>query len=165
MEETPDRIEKQVQLRAPRGRVWRAISDSRRFGTWFGAEFDAPFVQGTRVPGRIVPTRVDTEVAKLQEPHAGVAFEISIERVEAERLLSFRWHPFGVDPKGGFGEDSSTLVTFELEDAEGGTLLKLTESGFSKIPLAIRAEAFKGNEGGWTHQMVLIEKYLQGHDG
>lgn len=165
MNEVQDRIEKQIHLRAPRSRVWRAISDSQRFGTWFGAEFDGPFIAGQRVSGRIVPTKVDPEVAKLQEAYAGTPFSVSVERVEPERLLSFRWHPNGVDPKSGFEEENSTLVTFELEERDSGTLLRLTESGFSKLPLAIRATAFKDNDGGWTHQMTMIEKYLQSHDG
>ncbi|HYZ21211.1 MAG TPA: vanillate O-demethylase oxidoreductase VanB, partial [Rhodopila sp.] len=68
---TPDRIEKHITLRAPLERVWRAIADSAQFGTWFGVAFDGPFVAGAELTGRIVPTRVDPEVARLQQPHAG----------------------------------------------------------------------------------------------
>ena len=42
-----DRIEKHVVLRAPLDRVWRAVSDSREFGLWFGVRVDGPFVAGT----------------------------------------------------------------------------------------------------------------------
>lgn len=155
MSNTPDRIEKTTILRAPRGRVWRAISDSREFGTWFGVELDGPFVAGGRVTGRIVPTRVDAEIAKAQEPYTGTPFECTVERVEPMRLLSFRWQP-GVD----LADEPPTLVTFELEDADGGTKLTITESGFDRISLERRAKAFKENEGGWTAQLMLIEKYL-----
>lgn len=163
METVPDRIEKKILLRAPRARVWRALTDSAQFGTWFGAEFEGPFTAGARVKGKIVPTRVDPEVAKLQEPMAGVPFEVIVETVEPETTFAFRWHPDGVDVKKGTPEELTTLVTFELEETSDGTLVRLTESGFSNIPLEKRATAFTSNEGGWTHQMKLIEKYLQTH--
>jgi hypothetical protein len=54
-----------------------------------------------------------------------------------------------------------TLITFELEQKEQGILLTITESGFDKIPLHRRAEAFKANEGGWQKQTELIKKYLE----
>ena len=163
MSNVSDRIEKKITLRAPVERVWRAISDARAFGTWFGVEFDGPFVAGARMKGRIVPTKVDPEVAKLQEPHTGKSFEFTIDRIEPERLFSFRWHPFAIDPAVDYSKEPATLVVFELRAAEGGTLLTVTESGFDRIPLERRAKAFAANEGGWEHQTRLIEKYLLGH--
>jgi uncharacterized protein YndB with AHSA1/START domain len=158
----PDKIEKQVILRAPLARVWRALSDAREFGVWFGAEFDAPFRTGTRVTGRIRPTQVDPEVARLQAPHDGTPLEITIERIEPERLFSFRWRP-GVESISVDGEELTTLVVFELREVDGGTQLRITESGFDRIPLAQRAKAFTENEGGWQHQSELIAKYLLRH--
>lgn len=158
---TGDQIEKQITLRAPIDRVWAALSDAGEFGAWFGAEFDAPFVPGARVTGRIRPTTVDPEVAKMQAPLAGTPFFVLVERVEPPRLLSFRWQP-GIDPPAQ-GEDLTTLVVFELAEAEEGTLLRIVESGFDRIPLAQRAKAFSENESGWEHQCRLIAKYLQSH--
>jgi uncharacterized protein YndB with AHSA1/START domain len=157
---TTDRIEKKIVLNAPIDRVWRAISDAKEFGSWFGMAFDGPFVQGNRMTGKIVPTTVDAEVAKLQKPHEGKAFEITIDRIEPMRRLSFRWHPFAIDPSVDYSKEATTLVTFELEEVSGGTQLTITESGFDKIPLARRAEAFEANEGGWQKQTELIAKYL-----
>lgn len=155
-----DRIVKSVLLRASRERVWRAISDSKQFGSWFGVEFDSPFVAGASIVGKIVPTTVDAEVAKTQEPYKGFRFEFAIDRVEPMRLFSFRWHPFAVDSGVDYSKEPSTLVAFQLEDAAGGTMLTVIESGFDQIPLERRAKAFAANEGGWTAQMKLIEKYL-----
>ncbi len=155
-----NRIEKQVMLRAPLRRVWRAVSDARQFGAWFGVGFDGPFVTGVRMVGKVVPTQVDEEVAKLQKPYEGAAFEVTVDRVEPERLFSFRWHPFAVDPAVDYSSEPTTLVVFELQEVEGGTLLTISESGFDTLPLARRAQAFTANEGGWTHQAKLIEKYL-----
>lgn len=162
MSTTPDCIEKKITLRAPQARVWRAISDARQFGTWFGVIFDGPFVAGARMVGKITPTKVDPEVAKLQEPHEGKAFEVTIDRIEPEHLFSFRWHPFAVDPNVDYSKEPATLVVFELKEAPGGTHLTITESGFDGIPLARRAQAFTSNQGGWDHQAKLIEKYLLG---
>lgn len=163
MSTVTNRIEKQILLRAPRERVWRAVSDSREFGSWFGLAIDGPFVPGSRITGRIAPTTVDPQVAKLQKPHAGTVFELWIERIEPLRLFSFRWHPYAVESGIDYSKEETTLVVFELAEAAGGTLLTISESGFDRIPLARRAKAFAANEGGWSHQVRLIEKYLALH--
>jgi uncharacterized protein YndB with AHSA1/START domain len=159
----PDRIEKEMLLRAPRERVWRAISDAGEFGTWFGVEFDGPFVPGKPLRGRITPTKVDPEVAATQKAYEGALFEIVVDRVEPMRIFSFRWHPFAIDTTVDYSKEPTTLVVFELHDAAGGTRLTLTESGFDQVTLARRARAFTANDGGWTAQMKLIARYV-GHD-
>jgi uncharacterized protein YndB with AHSA1/START domain len=155
-----DRIEKKVLLRAPRERVWHAISDAKQFGSWFGVAFDGPFVPQKRMIGKMVGTTVDAEVAKRQKTHEGVAFEFTVDRIEPQRLFSFRWHPFALDHGVDYSKEQATVVTFVLEDAAGGTMLTVTESGFDRIPLERRAKAFAANEQGWAAQMKLIEKYL-----
>jgi uncharacterized protein YndB with AHSA1/START domain len=155
-----DRIEKKVLLRAPRERVWRAISDARQFGSWFGIKFDGPFVAGARTIGKMVPTTVDLEAARRQKQYEGFKFEFAIDRIEPQRLFSFRWHPFAVEPGVDYSKEQPTLVTFELEEEAGGTMLTVSESGFDRIPLERRAKAFAANEQGWAAQLKLIEKYL-----
>jgi uncharacterized protein YndB with AHSA1/START domain len=155
-----DRIEKKVLLRAPRERVWRAISDARQFGSWFGIKFDGPFVAGARTIGKMVPTTVDLEAARRQKQYEGFKFEFAIDRIEPQRLFSFRWHPFAVEPGVDYSKEQPTLVTFELEEEAGGTMLTVSESGFDRIPLERRAKAFAANEQGWAAQLRLIEKYL-----
>ena len=44
-----DRIEKNILIRAPLKRLWRALTDHREFGEWFGIEVAEPFKPGTRV--------------------------------------------------------------------------------------------------------------------
>jgi uncharacterized protein YndB with AHSA1/START domain len=154
-----DRIRKTALLRAPLERVWDAIGDARRFGAWFGASFDGPFVPGARLSARIVPTQVDPHVAKMQEPHAGTTFDVFVERIDPMRLLSFRWHPYAVDTKD-YTAEPTTLVEFELTPVPEGTRLTITESGFDRIPLERRAQAFASNQEGWDHQLVLVGKYL-----
>ncbi|MGA8674193.1 MAG: SRPBCC family protein [Candidatus Acidiferrales bacterium] len=162
---TPDRIEKQVLLRAPRAKVWRALSDSAEFGLWFGMKIAGPFVAGKTVRGTIVPTTVNEEVAKMQKPHEGTTIELQIVAIEPERLFSMRWHPYAIERDVDYAMEPTTLIVFELHDAEGGVLLTVTESGFDQIPLERRAKAFKANDGGWAKQMELINAYVTGNYG
>ncbi|MEW6365947.1 MAG: SRPBCC family protein [Acidobacteriota bacterium] len=155
-----DRIEKEILLRAPRSRVWRALIDSTEFGRWFGMRLDAPFTPGARLQAKIVPTEVDAEVARAQKPYEGTAFEIVIGQIEPERLFSFRWHPFAVEQGVDYSSEPMTLVTFTLEEVEGGILLTVIESGFDQVPLDRRAKAFSANEEGWAMVVRLIEGYL-----
>jgi uncharacterized protein YndB with AHSA1/START domain len=155
-----DRIEKKVLLRAPIARVWRAISDSAEFGSWFGMRLEGPFVAGLTVHGVIVPTTVDPSVAEMQKPYEGFPLDLMIERMEPERLFSFRWHPGPPDRALDYRAQPTTLVTFHLEQQADGVLLTITESGFDNIPLERRAKAFTSNEKGWEKQLELIEGYL-----
>ncbi len=147
---TTDRIEKQILIQAPRERVWRAITDSKEFGTWFQAAFDEPFLPGARIKCRIT-----------YPGYEHVAFDLVVEKMEPERLFSYRWHPNAVDLSMDYSKEPMTLVEFTLDEVEGGTLLKVVESGFDGIPIARRAEALKSNEGGWAGQMKAIENYLR----
>ena len=144
-----DRIEKQAVLKAPRSRVWRAISSAREFGAWFGVKLDGEFMEGAVVLGTItIPG------------YEHLKFEMLVERIEPERLFSYRWHPYAVDPDVDYASEPMTLVEFRLEEAVGGTRLTITESGFDQIPLKRREEAFRMNDGGWTAQMRSIEEYV-----
>jgi uncharacterized protein YndB with AHSA1/START domain len=144
-----DRIEKQIELKAPLSRVWRALTDYREFGEWFRVKLEGPFVEG--------------QVARGQVLHPGyehVVWQAVVQRIEPERLFSFTWHPYAVDPKVDYSTETPTLVEFRLEKSADGTLLKLTESGFDKIPADRRSEAFLRNDNGWTAQMKNIESYV-----
>ncbi|MFI5507381.1 SRPBCC family protein [Mycobacterium sp. NPDC051804] len=155
-----DRIEKEVLLKAPLERVWRAISDADEFGRWFGVRFDGPFVPGTSVIGTITPTTVDADVAKAQQPHAGKADAWHIVAVEPQHRLAFRWHPFGVDDGADSSDEPTTLVEFTLEEMSDGVLLRIVESGFEALPAERRQSAFEGNDEGWSAQTELVRKYL-----
>lgn len=146
-----DRIEKRIVLRAPRSRVWHALTDARSFGEWFGVELAGPIAPGARVSGRIT-----------HEGYEHVPFEITIERMEPERRFAWRWHPHAIDGDVDYSEEPTTLVEFALEEVGGGVQLTIVESGFDGIPLARRATAYRGNDEGWTQQALAIERYLSG---
>lgn len=143
-----DRIEKTVVLHAPRSRVWRALTDAEEFGTWFRVALDGPFRQGATLRGQIT--------------HPGyehVTMEVVVERIEPERLFSYRWHPHAVRPDD-YSAEPTTLVEFRLDEVAGGTRLTVVESGFDQLPPGRRDEAFRANEGGWAEQMQNIERHV-----
>jgi uncharacterized protein YndB with AHSA1/START domain len=155
-----DRIEKKVLLHAPLKRVWAALADSTEFGSWFGMKFDGPFVAGALMRGVIVPTKVNAEVAKAQQKYEGMPVEITIEKMEPERLFSFRWHPYAIERGVDYSKEPTTLIEFVLEERKDGVMLTVTESGFDQIPLARRAKAFTANEEGWGMVLKLMEEYV-----
>ena len=148
--ETADRIEKQIVIRAPRGRVWRAIAEPQGFGEWFRVDMSGVEFR----PGQQVS-------AKMTYPgFEGTPFEMVIDRIEPERLFSFRWHPYGIDPNVDYSGEPMTLIELRLEEVAEGTQLTVTESGFDAIPLARRAEAFRMNEDGWGKQLQNVANYV-----
>jgi uncharacterized protein YndB with AHSA1/START domain len=144
-----DRIEKQIELAATPARVWRALSNAHEFGTWFGAKLEGDFVPGATIRGLLT-------FAGLEH----VTLEMVIERVEKERLLAFRWHPFAIDPAVDYSHEATTLVELRLEPSATGTRLVVTESGFDKLPPERRAKAFEMNAGGWATQLEKIARHV-----
>ena len=144
-----DRIEKKVVLRAPRSRVWRAITNTDEFGSWFLVKLERAFVEGKTTRGKIT--------------HPGyehLTMEMQVERIQPESYFAYRWHPYAIDPAVDYSQEPTTLVEFRLEDADAGTLLTIVESGFDRIPLDRRAEAFRMNDQGWAQQARNIENYV-----
>jgi uncharacterized protein YndB with AHSA1/START domain len=146
-----DRIEKRVTLRAPRSRVWQALSRAEEFGKWFGVKLERDFAEGATVRGKIT-------IKKYED----AMFEMFVERIQPERLFSYRWHPYAIDPKHDYSSEPTTLVEFRLEESEDGkgTELTIVESGFDRLPATRRAEAFRMNEGGWSGQIKNIERHV-----
>jgi uncharacterized protein YndB with AHSA1/START domain len=145
-----NRIEKRIELKAPISRVWRALTDYREFGNWFRVKLDGPFVAGQASHGHIT-----------YPSYEHVEWKAVVQKIEPERLFSFTWHPYAIDPKIDYSEETPTLVEFRLAKTSSGTLLALTESGFDKIPSDRRVEAFRMNDGGWAEQMKNIEKHVE----
>ncbi|KAF0812086.1 hypothetical protein IGB42_03363 [Andreprevotia sp. IGB-42] len=146
-----DRIERSIVINAPRTRVWQALSHAETFGTWFGARLDGQaFAPGQRTRGQISACGFEN-----------VFFDVVIERIEPEHLMSYHWHPFPVDPTVDYEQEHPTHVVFTLRDAPGeATLLKVVESGFDRVPLHRRQEAFRMNNHGWVGQLGNIDRYV-----
>ena len=151
MTENTDRIEKQIILRAPLARVWKALTDTQEFSAWFGVALDGRFAAGQPIRGRIT-------IPGYQH----VTMEITVEKLEPQTYFSWRWHPGAIDPKVDYSKEPTTLVEFRLAEVPEGTRLTVVESGFDRIPAARRAEAFRLNSGGWTAQVENIRRHVSG---
>jgi len=145
-----DRIEKTIEIRAPVSRVWRALTDHEEFGTWFRVRVDGPFLPG--------------EVSRGQLTYPGfehIRWEAVVQKIEPERLFSFTWHPYAIDPEMDYSDEPPTLVEFTLQEIATGTLLRVVESGFDRIPAGRRPEALRMNDGGWSEQVRNIARYVE----
>jgi uncharacterized protein YndB with AHSA1/START domain len=167
-----DRIEKQVTLRAPVSRVWRAISEASEFGRWFGFTLEGDFAPGKQMKGTFAGSldeaalvehqkRLGLVPSKVKLPAAHAVF-CTVERMEPERYFSFRWIPYAVDADADLDGEPTTLVELRLEPVAGGTLLTIVESGFDRVPAHRRERAFRMNQGGWAAQAHNLTKYVDG---
>ena len=147
----PDRIQKTILLRAPRARVWRALTDAEEFGAWFRVKLEGGFAVGQRVRGKIT-----------YPGYEHLTMDVTVERMDDQQLFSFRWHPHAVDPGIDHSAEPTTLVEFRLEEAAEGTLLTVVESGFDRVPPGRRAEAFRANSEGWDIQVQNIRRHVAG---
>ncbi|WP_208108645.1 SRPBCC family protein [Cognatilysobacter terrigena] len=147
---TTDAIERSIIINAPRERVWRALTDTTEFSTWFGASLKGQtFTAGQRVRGPIT--------------HCGyehVNFDVVVERVEPQTVLAYRWHPYPVDPTVDYDAETPTLVTFALSEVPGGTRVTVVESGFDQVPPERRLEAFRMNDRGWAAQLENLARHV-----
>jgi uncharacterized protein YndB with AHSA1/START domain len=144
-----DRIEKGIELKAPVARVWRALTDYREFGDRFRVKLEEPFA-----PGRIARGRV------AYPGYEHLVWEATVQKMEPERLFSFTWRPYAIDPNKDYSQEEPTLVEFMLEETPGGTLLRIVESGFDNVPADRRAEAFRMNDSGWSTQIHNIARHV-----
>jgi uncharacterized protein YndB with AHSA1/START domain len=83
-----DRIEKRIELKAPISRVWRALTDYQEFGEWFRVKIDGPFAPGQITHGQIT-----------YPGYEHLRWEAIVQKMEHERLFSFTWHPYAINPK------------------------------------------------------------------
>lgn len=146
---TTDRIEKRMELKAPRSRVWRALASTREFREWFGMDLEGEFTEGATLKGSPSNPR-----------YAHMKVEFRVERMDPERYFAYRWHPYPNDPAVDYSKEPMTLVEFFLEETAAGTDLRIVESGFDALPADRRAEAFRANEGGWKGQIENIARHV-----
>jgi uncharacterized protein YndB with AHSA1/START domain len=153
MNDSPDRIERKVLVKATVARVWHALSDAEEFGGWFGVALEGKsFKAGERVQGHVT-----------YPGYEHVIFDIVIERMEPQRLMSWRWHPAAIERDVDYSKEPTTLVQFELTAVDGGTLLSVVETGLASIPLPRRRDAFRLNSSGWEAQMKNVAKHVATH--
>jgi len=144
-----DRIEKTIELKAPLERVWRALTDHEEFGKWFRFKLDGPFAAGEVSTGHIT-----------YPGYEHLPWRATVQKIEPQRLFSYTWHPYAVDPQVDYSKEKPTLVEFRLEPTANGTRLTITETGFDGLPPQRMPEAMRMNDGGWTMQLKNIAAHV-----
>jgi len=146
-----DKIERQIDLKAPVERVWQALTDHRQFGEWFRVALEGPFVVGQVARGRIT-----------HKGYEHVVWQARVVAIERPSRFAFTWHPYAVKPDVDYSNEEPTLVEFRLAAIAQGTRLTITESGFDRIPAERRDEALRMNGSGWTQQIENIRAHVDG---
>jgi len=147
-----DTVEREVVYPQPIARVWAALTEPELMRRWFcgaGAEIDL------RPGGE----------ARFMWDH-GTSRAI-VETVDPPRQFAFRWAPGygGEDPSLPLAEQPLTLVEFTLDEVDGGTRLRLVESGFAALPDAMRTAAFRDNDQGWDGCLANFAAALEDEGG
>jgi uncharacterized protein YndB with AHSA1/START domain len=141
-------IERQIEIKAPLAKVWKALTDAKSFGQWFKVDLHSDFVAGKTTKGKNTSKGFEMDMA------------FHIKAITPQSYFSYAWTPYPMDQSFDYSKEEPTLVEFFLEEINSGTLLKVKESGFNKITASRRAEAIKMHTGGWEAQLKNIEKYL-----
>jgi uncharacterized protein YndB with AHSA1/START domain len=144
-----NQIQRRTVIRAPRARVWNALTNIAEFCRWFSCESAAPAFQ----PG----VRAD-----MISVYGGQRHKFFMEIVEMlpEHTFSWRWHPGSVAPGEDLSAEPMTFVTFTLEEAEGGTHVTVTETGFEHLFASRRSRVMGENTEGWKIQFAAFERYF-----
>jgi uncharacterized protein YndB with AHSA1/START domain len=148
MKNEENSIERQIEIKAPVGKVWEALTNSQLFGQWFGGKFHSAFVAGKTTKAMNTTKGFEMEM------------EFKVKEIKPQSYFSYAWTPFPFDKTIDYSKEEPTLVEFHLEKTATGTLLKVKESGFNKITASRRAHAFKMHSGGWDAQLKNIEAFL-----
>lgn len=149
MNTVADKIVKVVELEAPVSRVWRALTDHEEFGQWFRVKLDQPFEPGAESTGSMTYPGFE-----------GWPWLATIDRMDHERLFSFRWHDYEENSGLDVAEHPTTRVEFRLEPTAHGTRLTITESGISALPEPRRLEVLRNNTRGWDIQAENITAHV-----
>jgi uncharacterized protein YndB with AHSA1/START domain len=143
-----DSIEREIEIKAPVAKVWKALTDAQLFGRWFNAQLASAFITGKTTKARNTTKGFEMDM------------EFHVKAITPESYFSYAWTPFPLDRTIDYSKEEPTLVEFWLEPTSTGTLLKVKESGFTKIIASRRAKAFEMHSGGWEAQLKNIEKFL-----
>jgi uncharacterized protein YndB with AHSA1/START domain len=141
-----DVITREIVVKAPKDRVYRAITDPKQIVTWFPDKIEGILEVGEK------PIFVFTE-------HSHRA-QIYVESAKPFEYFAYRWVPGGTDVIGDVLTLPNTLVEFIIEESADGTKVTLKESGFSTLPPEVAESSFNQNSGGWEYMIGRLEKEL-----
>lgn len=135
-----DSIERTLTLNATPDTVWPALATKEGVCRWFCDSID-----GDWSPGQTV---------KLKWGDFGVTAKV--QDVDPKTLVSYRWVPGSPDDSLPFSDDYTTLVEFRLSPSDGGSVLRVTESGFSRLPKEHWERCLSDNSQGWDEELAKL---------
>jgi len=143
-----EKIEREIEINASPATVFEVITSPEHLTEWWPDEAvlePTPGAVGELVFG-------DRSSGDAQIP------QVTVVDAEPPRLFSFRWvYPDGEDARDG----NSLLVTFELSARGDGTLLRMTETGFSNNgwDVATLEQQYREHAEGWDHFLPRLAAY------
>jgi uncharacterized protein YndB with AHSA1/START domain len=149
-----DSIIKTVEIAAPLDKVWDAITDHEKFGSWFRVALDQPFAVGQSSTGHMT-----------YPGYEAYRWEARVVAIEPMTRFAYEWPATGGDKalmESGVAVAEWTLVEFVLKPTATGTQLTVTESGFDAVPEPRRSNVMRDNDGGWAEQVQNIKTYVGG---
>lgn len=139
-----DRIEREIAVNAPLEQVWALV---REPAWWVG---DAPG-----------PNRVHVDGMRVVAETRFGNFPVLIEKIDPPNNIACRWASSfpGEEPVEG----NSTLVEFILTSEANGTLIRVVESGFTKLSTTEdnRIKFIRGNTEGWKQQFDYLQQRIK----
>jgi uncharacterized protein YndB with AHSA1/START domain len=141
-------IEREIYVEASPEVVFDVVSSPAHVRQWWPDEAHYEAVAGS-----------DGEIVFGDRNAGGAVASFTVVDAMPPRRFSFRWtHPNGEPARAG----NSLLVTFELTAAEGGTLLKMTESGFREMgwQAALLKQQYQEHASGWDFYLPRLVAYV-----
>lgn len=144
------RIDRTIEIGAPPGRVWRALTNASELSSWLQVKIEGEVAPGSEV-----------WMTSVHPDHAGQRFRVRFIELTPPRRFVWEWHPGAVDPNVDYTREPRTTVTFTLEPSERGTRLRVSETGFDAVSLARRARVNADNQQGWTTVIGWLQTYVE----
>lgn len=141
-------IEREIQIEASPATVFEVITRPEHVREWWPD--DAVIEPTPGATGELVFGDRSSPDAKIPK--------LTVVEAVPPTLFSFRWtHPEDEEAREG----NSLLVTFELAPAGGGTLLRMTESGFREMgwEVAVLEQQYQDHVQGWDHFLPRLVDY------
>ena len=149
---TPDQdaVVAEVQIAAPPGRVFQALTDRAQALQWGASDlFEMKVWEMDPRPGgkwQFISKELQGKNANKEYEHHGEILEI-----DPPRLLVYTWFTDWHEPPS-----HRTVVRWELTPTANGTKVKLTHSGLRQLPAACKAYS-----QGWPGLMQALKNFLE----
>ena len=144
--EIQDTISREMILKASRDKVWDAITRPDMLTQWFAHKMNV----STLVIGQ--------EFVFDWRPDYGYSRAVVVQ-LDPKSHFAYRWENGMDDHDTPFTECPTTLVTFELEEVEGGTRLTVTETGIRTMRNPARV--YEENSRGWETELGELKAYVE----